>query len=309
MKCVNTKFTNEIMTMSACLLAMAAVLTGGGEAFAQGVDNSVDQAASALPEDLARRATYVDLVDLAERSDLVIRARIRRQTQVEAERAPGLAPGFARLYIEADTLALIAGNTALRESLVYLVDVPLDAKGKPPKLKKREVILFAKPAGTGSRGATRLQLTEKSGQLAYSPGFEARVRAIITSLVTGEQPPLITGVRDALAVPGTLVGESETQIFLTTQDRSPVSMTVLRRPGQPPAWGVSWGEIIDSSARAPQPETLRWYRLACALPESLPSSANLARDPAARRLAAKDYAYVIEALGPCARAITNAPSG
>ena len=132
------------------------------------------------------------------------------------------------------------------------------------------------------------------------------MRPILTSLVETPQPPIITGIRDALAVPGTLVGESETQIFLETEDRSPVSVTVLRRPGQPPAWGVSWGEIIDSSARAPRPETLRWYRMACALPDSLPSAANLARDPGSRRLAATDYGYVINALGPCTRAITQA---
>jgi len=68
---------------------------------------------------------------------------------------------------------------------------------------------------------------------------------------------------------------------------------------------VSWGEIIDSAARPPQPETLRWYRLACSLPAQLPSSANLAREPEARRLAAGDYAFVREALGPCARQITQ----
>ncbi|MEM1195760.1 MAG: hypothetical protein AAGH57_06625 [Pseudomonadota bacterium] len=259
----------------------------------------------ASPNGLAARATYVDLVTLSERSALVVRAQIRRQTQVKAERAPGLAPGFARLYIEADTLALIAGNTALGESLVYLVDVPLTERGKPPKLKKREMLLFANSAGADGAGAARLQLTSETAQLAYSPELEERLRPILTSLVASDPPPIIAGISDALAVPGTLVGESETQIFLKTTDRSPVSMTVLRRPGQPPAWGVSWGEIIDSSARAPEPETLRWYRLACALPDRLPSAANLARDPAARRLAAQDYAFAIQSLGPCAREITS----
>jgi len=64
-------------------------------------------------------------------------------------------------------------------------------------------------------------------------------------------------VSDALAVPGTLTGESETQIFLATENRSPVSITVLRRPGQRVQWGVSWGEIIDAAARPPSPESLR----------------------------------------------------
>ena len=251
----------------------------------------------------AQAATYVDLVDLAERSDMVIRVEIRRQILVEPERAPGLEPGFARLYIEARTLDLIAGTSAVGESLAFLVDVPLNEKGKPGKYKKRQMLLFADRV-PGRRGSIRL--TGKQAMLDYSPEFEARLRPILTDLAGSDVPPLVTGIGDALAVQGTLVGESETQIFITTEDRSPVSITVLRRPGQPAAWGVSWGEIIDSAARAPAPETLRWYRLACALPDRLPSSANLARDPRARRLAEEDYRFVIEELGPCTRAITEA---
>jgi hypothetical protein len=37
----------------------------------------------------------------------------------------------------------------------------------------------------------------------------------------------------------------------------------------------------------------------------LPSNANLAREPEERRLAAADYAFVREALGPCVRRITK----
>jgi len=304
---VNEKFTNKFMVLPIVAGAVALAFLSVPGANAQNSTNAVDALPPASPEGLAARATYVDFVTLAERSELVVRAQIRRQTTVSPERAPGLKPGFARLYIQADTLALIAGTTRVGESLVYLVDVPLTAKGKAPKLKKREMLLFANASGRGPKGETQLQLTAPTAQLAYSPDLERRLRPILTSLVAPDQPPIITGISDALAVPGTLAGESETQIFLKTQDRSPVSVTVLRRPGQPPAWGVSWGEIIDSSARAPRRETLRWYRMACALPDSLPSAANLARDPGARRLAATDYGYVINALGPCARGITQTP--
>ncbi|MBV7258432.1 hypothetical protein [Erythrobacter crassostreae] len=256
---------------------------------------------------MADRATYVDLVTLAERSELVIRAEIRRQTQLAPERAPGLAPGFARLYIEAETQALIAGNSSIGESLVYLVDVPLTPKGKAPKLKKRQMVLFANtvPGRPTTKRGTEIQLSAKNAQLDYSSAFEARLRAVLTSLAQSDVPPKVEGIADALAVPGTLAGESETQIFLTTEDRSPVSITVLRRPGLRPVWGVSWGEIVDSSARAPAKNTLQWYRLACSLPRELPSRANLARDPAARRLATNDYSLVVDGLGECARAITE----
>lgn len=247
--------------------------------------------------------TYADLATLADASDLVIRAKIRKQTVLKPERAPGLAAGFARLYVQADTLALIAGRSAVGAGLAYLVDVPLDARGKVPKLKNREMLLFADTVA-GRPG--EVQLVAPGAQLAFTPELEARLRPILTELYAPEAPARITGISDALAVPGTLAGESETQIFLATADRSPVSITILRRPGQQVQWGVSWGEIIDSAARPPAPETLRWYRLACSLPARLPSNANLARDPAARRLAAGDYAFVLAQLGPCERRITAA---
>jgi hypothetical protein len=221
---------------------------------------------------------------------------------LKPDRAPGLAPGFARLYVEAQTVALIAGRSGLPATFAYLVDVPLDAKGKVPKLTKREFVLFARPVA-GRSG--EVQLVSPAAQLAYTPELEVRLRPILTELYAAEPAPRITRVTEALAVPGTLTGESETQIFLATQNRAPVSISVLRRPGQRPQWGVSWGEIIDSSARPPSRETLRWYRLACVLPAQLPSSANLSRNPAERRLAAEDYAFVREALGPCERRITE----
>ncbi len=301
-------FTNKLTGLSVAVLASAAALTVPSAGLAQSLYQSPDQRGE-NPGSVAQIAsggpTYADLATLSDRSAVVVRAQIRRQTQVAPERAPGLAPGHARLYIEAQTLALIAGNSSLGESLVYLVDVPLNANGKPPKLKKREVLLFANVAGRGAKGAVQLQLTGMNAQLNYDPALEERLRPILSALAARDVPPVITGIGDALAVQGTLTGESETQIFLETADRSPVSLTVLRRPGQSPVWGVSWGEIIDSAASAPQRDTLRWYRLACALPPALPSNANLARDPAARRLAEGDYAFILSQLGPCTRAITQ----
>ncbi|MBO6527229.1 MAG: hypothetical protein JJ970_13405 [Erythrobacter sp.] len=242
--------------------------------------------------------TYADMVDLADGTPLVLRAQIRRQATVEPERSPGLAPGHVRLYIEARTTALIAGTVPVGEDLRYLVDVPLDEKGKAPKLRKQEVILFARPV---SGRPDELQLVDPQAQFPHSEALEARLRPILSSLLAQDAPPRVTGIRDALAVEGTLVGESETQLFLDTEDDGPVSVTIVRRPGQAPRWGVSWTEIVDQSARAPQPNTLEWYRLACSLPDSLPGNANLSRDPRARALAAADYALVRDALGPCTR--------
>ena len=175
--------------------------------------------------------TYADLATLADAAELVARVQIRKATALKPDRAPGLQPGFARLYVQAQTLSLIGGRSSVGASVAYLVDVPLDAKGKVPKLNKREFLLFAR--GVPGRPG-ELQLIAPGAQLAYTPELEARLRPVLTEIYSDDAPPRITGVSDALAVRGTLTGESETQIFLATENRSPVSITVLRRPGQRP---------------------------------------------------------------------------
>ncbi|MDG5748198.1 hypothetical protein P8Q88_08390 [Qipengyuania sp. XHP0207] len=253
---------------------------------------------SAAQEPTSPALTYADIVDLADTAPLVVRAEIRDQATVEPERSPGLEPGHVRLYVEARTTALIAGTAPVGESLRYLVDLPLTEKGKAPKLKKQDVLLFARPVPS-SPGT--IQLVEPDAQFAYSEPFADSVRSVLASLLSPTAPPRVTGVRDALAVEGTLVGESETQLFLDTEQDGPVSVTVVRRPDQAPRWGVSWTEIVDQAARPPRRETIEWYRLACFLPESLPGEANLSTDPRARQLAERDYALVLEQLGDCPR--------
>lgn len=245
-----------------------------------------------------RESTYADLADLSDAANLVLRVKIRKQAEVEAARAPGLAPGYTRLYIEADTIALLAGDAPVGESVKYVVDVPRDAKGRPPKLKKQEMLLFARSV-PGRAG--EIQLVGKGAQMYWSSELEARVRPILAALVAPDSPPFVTGVRDALSVEGNLVGESETQLFLSTRDDGPVSITVIRRPGQAPVWGVSFTEIVDQAAVPPQVNTLAWYRLACFLPQTLPGEANLSRDAQSRAQAAEDYRYMMTQLGPCPR--------
>ena len=261
-------------------------------------------AVSALPVQAApapepvRGPTYADLATLVDGAPLAVRAKVKSQIVVPAERAPGLAPGEARLYVEAQTQALLAGSAALPESLRYLVDVPLDAKGKAPKLKKQEFVLFAR-AVAGRPG--ELQLVGARAQLAYTPAIEARIRPILAAFAASDTPPRVTGVRDVLSSVGNLAGESETQIFLATASGEPAALTVVRRPGMAPRWGVSWTELVDQSARPAEAQTVAWYRLACTLPPALPGGANLASDPADRARAAQDYRFIMAQLGPCTR--------
>ncbi|MXP26844.1 hypothetical protein GRI39_12460 [Altererythrobacter indicus] len=249
-------------------------------------------------------ATYADLVDLADSAELVIRARIMDQITVKPERSPGLAPGHVRLYIEAQTEALLAGPSAQGASFVYLVDLPLTSKGKAPKLKKQSVILFADsvPDRPGE-----LRLVAPDAQLPASPELEARLRPILEELASPDAPVKITGVREVMSIDGNLAGESETQMFLDTANDEPVSLSVVRRPGQPPRWGVSWSEIVDQSAQPPAHDTIAWYRLACSLPRQLPDTAFVQSGTAKRYRAEVDYSLILQDLGECTRKHDWAP--
>jgi len=241
---------------------------------------------------------YADLADLADHAPMVVRARIRSIAVVEPARAPGLRPGHARLFVEARTTTLLSGPPLTGDSLRYLADVPLDAKGKPPKLVKREVLLFARtvPARPGE-----LQLVAPDAQVLWSPANEERLRAILGELLAPGAPGRVTRVSEAIYVPGTLAGEGETQMFLDTADREPASITVTHRAGSEAHWNVSFSEVVNAEGTAPAPDTLAWYRLACFLPRHLDPAVNVSASAQDKAQAAADYAYVLGRLGECPR--------
>ena len=248
------------------------------------------------PRDMAGQS-YADLVDLAQNSPVVVRATVHRQIRLKPEESPGLKPGFARLYIEAQTNALLVGPD-LGESLRYLADVPLDANGKVPKLTKTQVLVFGSVV-PGKPG--ELRLTAADTMFAWSPDLDTGVRTILTDLISPDAPPRITTLREALHVPGNLTGEGETQFFFATDSGKPVSISVVRRPGEAARWGVSFSEIVDQAAQPPRPETLAWYRLACFLPAGVPARASISDTEADKRIAEEDYVLVLRDLGPCRR--------
>ncbi len=245
----------------------------------------------------APSATYADLADLADSASLVLRAQVRKLAQLEPVRARGVRPGWGRFYVEAKTGALLAGGSVLGKSLRYLADLPLDARGKPPRLKKAMVLLFAR-AAPGRPG--ELQLVAPDAQIVWDAASEAKLRAILTELLSPGAPAGITGVREAIHVPGTLAGEGETQMFLGTRDGSAASIAVRRQPGAAPSWGVSFSEVLDGGKPPPR-ETLAWYRLACFLPPALPRGVNLSETDADRAAADADYRLVRSELGACPR--------
>lgn len=271
------------------LLALAIMLP-----FAHAESGAAAPVASAVVAPIG----YADLADLALAAPIAVKVTIRKAVRLKDADAAGVAAGRARFYLTGDVAALIAAGQALPARLSWIADVPLTPANRPPKLAKRQVLLLARPVAGKS---DMIQLVSPDAQLAEDADTEARLRAILAAKLAADAPPRITGIGHAFHVPGSIPGEGETQIFLKTADERPVSLSVLRRPGETPRWSVSLGEIVSDSAAAPERDTLLWYRLACALPATLPDEAvaDQARDDATQARA--DYAVVIEGLGACGR--------
>ena len=242
---------------------------------------------------------YADIADLSADAPLIIHLTVKEAIKVDPERAPNAPPGTQRFYIIASTNALIRGQGGVGETIRYIIDLPLDDRGRAPKIKKKPFIIFARlPSGGGN---DNVQLVAKDAQIAWTPSREQRVRSLVRELVAYDAPPAISRIASAFHVPGTIIGEGETQIFMETDSGSPVSITVLKRDGQRKFWAVSLGEIVDEAARAPVRNSLLWYRLACFLPRQLPARALASDSLANAQQAQNDYQTVLKDLGNCPR--------
>lgn len=285
------------------LLAGAALIACGGIA-PLSVAQPAPQAAPAPPP-AAPLHSYSDMADLATAAPLALQVRLRKATRLKPERAPGLAPGMARFYVQGDVVSLIRGSVPLASRIAWLVDLPLGEGGKPPKLKaKAPLLIFARPIAGPTPGSTAtdtVQLIAPDAQLPWTPADDALLRRILIAAVRADAPPAITGIASGFHVPGTLPGEGETQIFLETATGSPVSLTILRAPDGSRRWAAAFGEIVDESAAVPARGTLGWYRLACGLPASLPATALAGTEAEHIVLAQEDYAFVRGQLGACGR--------
>jgi hypothetical protein len=241
---------------------------------------------------------YADLTDLVLAAPVIADATVRSVSRIKGAEAAGVPADRARLYVEVDVTALIRGAQGLPPRIGYVLDIPLDSRGRVPNLKKTRVLVLARRVA-GSMD--QVQLVARDAQLPWTPDADSRLRAIAREVLAADAPPVITGVGNAFHVPGALPGEGETQVFLTTADQRPVSLSVLRRPGEQPRWAVALSEIVDEAAAPPARDTLLWYRLACALPATLPERSTAALEAADAQVAQEDYRFVIGALGECGR--------
>ena len=243
--------------------------------------------------------TYADLADLSVAAPIAAHLRIRDADALRPEEAPNLAPGTRRYLVTADVVALIRGSGGLPAQVSYLIDLPSDSRGHAVRPRRRdEVLVLAAPV---AGHPAELRLVAPDAQLPFSAPLAERLRAVVRDSTAAGAPPRLTGIGRAFHVPGSLPGESETQIFLQTAGGRPVSLTILRRPGQQPRWAVALSEIVDEAAAPPAPDTLLWYRLACTLPAALPPQSLSEASAEEARAIRADYAVVIDGLGRCIR--------
>jgi hypothetical protein len=242
--------------------------------------------------------SYADLADLALAAPVAAHVRVDRARALSAREAPNVPQGHRRFFIEARVVALIRGPGEFAQQVRYLADLP-DQGGRAQRIRRNTDYLLLAASVPGRPG--ELRLVAPDSQLAYTPATADRLRAILRESLAPDAPPRITGIGRAFSVPGSLPGESETQIFLQTANNRPISLSVLRRPGERPRWSVALSEIVDEAAAPPEPETLLWYRLACTLPATLPEQSLREAGASERRTIAADYRLIREWLGPCAR--------
>ncbi|MGQ0559963.1 MAG: hypothetical protein ACT4OE_10360 [Sphingosinicella sp.] len=260
---------------------------------------AISSAASSQAPESPPFHTFADLADLALAAPVIAHVRIARATLLSPREAGPPPPGFRRFLFEAEAMALVRGAPDTPVRVSWLADLPVDGRGRaqPPRRRSEYLVLAAPVAGRPGE----LRLVARDSMVAFDPATAAIVREIVREVLAPDSPPRITGAGRAFHVTGSLPGESETQVFLETHDSRPVSLTVLRRPGEEPKWSVALGEMVDEAAATPRPETLLWYRLACFLPGSLPTSS--IAEASAREAAAitRDYRLFLERLGPCRR--------
>jgi hypothetical protein len=244
---------------------------------------------------------FADLADLTLAAPVVLRATILKAEKLNRKEAPDVPPGRVRMLMDAQVQGVLTSREVVPARIRYLWEGPLDARGKAPKLKGADVLLFLQRV-PGREG--QYQLTSPNGQVAWTARADAGIRRVLTDSRSPELRDLrITGIGNAFHVRGSIPGEAESQIFLNTASGRPVSLVVLSRPGEAKRFSVALSDVIDDAAAAVPRDTLMWYRLACALPPTVPPTAVDELSEEDRQAVAVDYGFVRESLGPCSRSL------
>src|SRR5207253_5554949 len=116
--------------MKAPILALSAALAAAAPASAQ---PQIQQSLQNL--------TYADLADLGAGAPIVAHLRVRGADRLDAREATGIRAGYTRFEIDAEVVALIRGASGMPLRVRYLVDLPNDSRGRPPRITRRSEYL------------------------------------------------------------------------------------------------------------------------------------------------------------------------
>jgi hypothetical protein len=243
---------------------------------------------------------YARAADLVGSAPAIAVVRVTRLTAIAPEQMPGVPAGKRRILVSGETMSLIRGNDVLARQMAFIMDIADSGERKLPKWKGRTLLIFGKVEPR----VDFFQLLSSAAVVPWSSASEALVRRIVADFGAPDAPPAITGVNSVFHVAGAVQGEGETQIFLDTANGAPISLSIIRRPDEQPALGVSLGELVDNSAALPAPDSPLWYRLACSLPAALPADALRGQAAPDAAAASRDYAVLLKAMPVCERAAT-----
>lgn len=256
-------------------------------------------ARAAEPARAAPLTAFAPLAALTLAAPAVLSGRVAFAHRLPPRLAPDAAAGTRRFLVRMDVAAALKAPGAVPVRVEYL----WDAAGTKQAIEGTAVIAFVAPV-VGR--ADQFRLVGPDALVEATPVAEGITRRIVAEAAAGTARQ-VTGVTRAFTVPGTIPGEAETQIFLSTSG-GPASLVVVSRPGEPRGWSVAFGDRIDEAGGPVARDTLGGYYLACGLPALLPAAALDELDPALRPDAAADYAFVRASVGPCARPPANEAS-
>lgn len=255
----------------------------------------VGGAAEARIQPRARVPLLTDYAELADRTlgaPVILTGTVDSVDRVDPKRAPDAKPGTRRFLIRLAVSEALKAPGAVPQRVRFLWDTAEEGR---PDLLKRDVIAFLSPSSLED-----YRLTRPDGLIADRDEAVGIVRAVLKEARSPDlQRRRVTGVQSATHTAGTVPGEGETQIFLSTAGGDPISLIVLSRPGQPRTLSAAFGDAIDEAASPVKSGTLAWFYLACGLPRTLPDTATADLAPEDVAAARSDYGFALDAVGTC----------
>lgn len=240
-------------------------------------------------------ASWSDLADLGLNAPVVVHARIDRVKRLGGAEAAGVPPGQVRVLVQASLVAALRAPDMLPAQAEWLWQ-GLSPDGRHPPFAKGDSVIAFLDGGTPGKDARLYRLVSPYAQVPWSFEREASIRSILKEMLAVRASGVaVTGITDAFRTDGQVAGQSESQFFLST-DQRPWTLSVRRSPDAPTEVTIATGDMIDRGQPI-APDTIAWHALACGLPAQLPAAL------AEKEGLAADYAEALRSIGQCGRTV------